>query len=260
MGAVLAKDQPIRRSSINKTSINGRTRLNVLGDGDDVAGLRGRLTAERDKHNEKHRQLSRVVSSCNQWCMQLRLHPHEMLAEAPPLDLKIRTSLTNAIEATRRQIVDLQREIAKARHAPLKRSSQRDAVGAYVMRLAARHGPRINFDVRGNVRIGWAEDIVAGKDDVLGMLCWLLGPDPLLAAFFRDLDTESEADGAMTPQERDEAVDRFSQTLLQLERQECYLIESAARDGTEVIPRAECSPLAVLGLVIVTKEVQQQVA
>jgi len=59
-------------------------------------------------------------------------------------------------------------------------------------RLALRARPKIGFDARGNARVMWAEDMVAGKDDVLGLLAFALGPEQLLAAFSRDLELEPE--------------------------------------------------------------------
>ena len=92
----------------------------------------------------------------------------------------------------REKIADVQlRELAQVRRAPLRKQSQLQAVSEYLTRLAAGAAEN-RVDARGNARVMWAEDMVAGKDDVLGLLAFALGPEQLLAAFSRDLELEPE--------------------------------------------------------------------
>jgi hypothetical protein len=236
-----------------------QNRLNMLPD--DAGDLRQRLVSEREKQALRANYLQRLVSACNQWLFQLRLAPGTALETHPPLNLTIRTSLPHAVESTRRQIADLQKEIAKVRSAPLKISSKRDAARAYLERLAQVYAPRLVLDARGNAKAMWREDMVVSKDEILALIVWALGPNgpaELVEAFA--IDEEPEPEGALTPLEKEETLSRFNKTLLTLERQENSLISCAAADGHEITRQPDASPLAVLNLVIVQQEPVQQVA
>jgi hypothetical protein len=193
--------------------------------------------------------------------MQLRLVPGTTLEIHPPLNLTIKTSLPKAVEATREQIADLQKEIARVRAAPLKVSSKRDAARAYLERLAQVYAPRLVFDGRGNAKATWREDMVVSKDEILALIVWALGPNgpPELVEAFQ-IDEEPELEGALTPLEKEETLGRFSKTLLTLERQENSLISCACADGFELTRRPDADPMAVLNLQIVAQEPAQQVA
>ena len=59
----------------------------------------------------------------------------------------------------------------------------------HISRLAQAR-PKIVFDVRGNASVHWVDDIVTGKDDLLSVLAWALGPQQLAAAFARQLEEQ----------------------------------------------------------------------
>jgi hypothetical protein len=237
-----------------------QNRIN-MADGASDSLIRDRLIVERDKQALRANHLQRLVSSCNQFLMQLRLVLGTALEVHPSLNLTIKTSLPAAVESTRRQIADLQKEIAKVRSAPLKVSSKRDAARAYLERLAQVYAPRLVFDGRGAAKATWREDMVVSKDEILSLIVWALGPNgpqELVEAF--QIDEEPEPEGALTPLEKEETLGRFNKTLLTLERQENSLISCAAADGHEITRRPDANPMAVLNLVIVAQEPQQQVA
>jgi hypothetical protein len=148
-----------------------QARINMADGGSDSL-IRDRLTAERDKQSLRHNHLQRLVSACNQFVMQLRLAPGTALEVHPPLNLTIKTSLPQAVESTRRQIVEVQAEIAKVCAAPLKVSSKREAARAYLERLAHTYAPRIVFDGRGGAKAMWREDMCCqqGRDSVADRL------------------------------------------------------------------------------------------
>jgi hypothetical protein len=99
--------------------------------------------------------------------------------------------------------------------------------------------------VRGNARLAWTEDLVVSKDDLLGLLAFVLGPEQLSAAFTRELELEPERADAVTPLERDKRLAELAASLLSLERREEELISRAAaealscRDGRMLI-RVRC--------------------
>jgi hypothetical protein len=218
--------------------------------------MRERLTVERDRHGERHRQFSMLVSRLNQWCIELRLPPRTLLELASAvLDIKLASgeTVSGAVAAVRSEIAGVQRELASVRAAPLKKSSQQEAINAYLARLAQSARPRIGFDVRGNARVSWTEDMIVSKDDLLGLLAFILGPEQISAAFARELEQEPERADALSPLERDKRIAELSASLLSLERREETLIERAASDGIEVLRRSDAAPLAVLGVEIVAK-------
>ena len=101
----------------------------------------------------------------------------------------------------------------------------------------------------------WAEDMVAGKDDVLGLLAFALGPEQLLAAFSRDLELEPEPADALSSGERDKRISELSDSLLSLERREEGLMR-AAQDGIDVLRRGDADPRCVLGVTVIKAQAQ----
>jgi hypothetical protein len=235
-----------------------QARINQSDGAEDLFRLR--LTAERDRHEHRHATLARLVSSCNQFLMQLRLAPGTALEVHPPLDLSIKTSLPRAVEATRTRIADLQQEIARTRALPIKHASRQEAIDRYLNRLSLCFAPKVGFDVHGNARVIWNEEIVHSKDDVLGLLHWL-APATVSKAFAELLAAEPEPEEAISPAERDQQLGRFADTLLVLERQEEHLVSFAATsEGIEILRRHDAAPMAVLNLVIVRQEAEAKVA
>jgi hypothetical protein len=263
--AMLADLQAARDSALD-SSRSAQQRLNQLADADTDPRLRDRVAAEQSKHTLRYNQLHRLVSEVNQWLVQLRLAPGFVLAPAPPLDINSRRAAplptpANAVAGMREDIANVKREMAAVRAAPLKRNSQREAAVAHLSNLARRVRPRISFDARGVARIGWAEDMVVDKSEVLGMIVWALGPENF-KCFERalDLDAGPEPENAISQAEREQQLDKLATTLLTLERQEEFHINRAAADGMEILRRPDASPLAVLGIAIVAQEAEAAVA
>jgi hypothetical protein len=204
--------------------------------------LRERLVVERDKHAERHRVLSMLVSRVNQFCVELRGNVALECAPAVEIKLKASETVVAALAATRAQIAGVQRELAAVRKAPLCRSSQEEAIRAHLARLVQR--PKIGFDARGGALVTWVEDM-ATMDGVLGLLAFVL-PEQVSAAFAHDLEPESP--GAVSPLEREKRISELSVSLLALERTEEALIERAASEGIELARRGDASPVAVLGV------------
>jgi hypothetical protein len=230
-------------------------RMNMLPD---TAGqIHQRLVTERDKHAREHNQILRLWSACNQWLVQLRLAPGQILAPVSAAGIKPRPGETaaEAIDKLRAQIGVLSQQIVAARRAPLRRQSKADALAKRLASLALRSRPRINFDQHGNATIIWTEDL-ATSDFVLGLMA-LFFPHEIAATFIGD-DAESEGDpeGAMTPADRDAAVAKLQADLLSLERIEAELLDQAG----SVLPRPDMNPLAYLGVAIVAAEVEASAA
>jgi hypothetical protein len=152
-----------------------------------------------------------------------------------------------AIVATRSQIGVVNQQIFTARRAPLKRASKQEAFAKRLASMALRSRPRVAFDAHGNASITWAEDL-ATMDSVLGLLALCI-PQELTQAFV-DEDAkpeEGDPENALSPQEREQAVNKLQTDLLALERIEAALLDRA----DNVLPRPDMSPLAYLGIEIV---------
>jgi hypothetical protein len=221
----------------------------------DAVGLREKLEVERDRFAERHRVLAMLVSRLNQWHVELRLGPNIVLELAPVVEVKLKASETcaAALASVRESIARTQQEIAQVRKAPLRRSSQQEAVRAYLARLAQQVRPKVGFDARGGASVRWIEDM-ATMDAVLGLLAFVVGSEQVTAAFTRQLEEEPEAPGALSPLEREKKVNELAIRLLELERVEESLIGRAADEGIELARRGDASPLAVLGVAIVARE------
>src|SRR6516165_1560670 len=215
--------------------------------------LRERLAVEREKHAERHRVLSLLVSRCNQFLFELRGNVALEVAPAVEIKLKASETVVAALAAAREQIAGVQRELVQVRKAPLCRSSQEEAIRAHLSRLVQR--PKIGFDARGGALLTWTEDM-ATMDGVLGLLAFVLGPEQVSAAFSRDLEPESPA--AVTPLEREKRISELSVSLLALERTEEALLLRAAGEGIELARRSDASPVAVLGVVVVNANARTQ--
>ena len=85
--------------------------------------------------------------------------------------------------------------------------------------------------------------------DFLGLLCWVLGPDLVIARFEKELDTIADDKSAMGQQQREEALAQISSDALEIHRSICALIWAAEARG-EIIefPSADVPPEAVIGV------------
>jgi hypothetical protein len=247
----------IMRDEALDAARSAQNRINMLPQ--DATQMQAKLIVERDKHTQRNNHLHRLLSATNQWMFQLRLAPGYVLVPVRP-DVKLKPGETaaDAIENIRSQIAVIGVQIAAARSAPLKQSSRKDAVAEHLARLALRVRPKLGFDAKGNAKTLWAEDMVVNKDEVLGLICWALGPlgpEELTSAFL--IEQEPDPEGALSPAERDAAVSKLSDDLLALERVEAALLDRA--DGS-VLPRPEMNPIAYLQVQVVAQEVQAAVA
>ena len=113
-------------------------------------GLRDELGAEARRHGDRHRQLSLLLNRINQWITEVRLPAGTTLQPAPRADIKRKNgqTLPEAISDVRGKISELNQQMVVVRSAPMRKSSQREAVIAYVGGLAERAMPRVVFDVR----------------------------------------------------------------------------------------------------------------
>jgi hypothetical protein len=222
--------------------------------------LRGKLESERDKAAERHRQLAMLTSRVHQWWHELRLGPAHRLECQPPynhVQLQPGVTLAEAVGKVRDEIADVKRQIAEVRSAPLRLESKMEALSLYIDGLVRRAKPKVGFDVKGNARVLWTEDLVVSKDDLLGLLAFILGPEAVATAIANDIEQEGdEPANAVTPTQRAEKLAELAEALLKLERRECAWLSC---DDT-LLPRADTDPLAYLHVRIAQAAPAQAVA
>jgi hypothetical protein len=214
--------------------------------------LRTKLEQQRDQHARNHVQLHRLHSAINQWLFQLRLAPNQVLQSfSVASSLRKGQSVAEAVSECRAEIDALNKQIAATRLLPLKHESRRDAVIAHLHRLALRVTPRLGYDRDGNARTLWSEEMVVNKDEVLGLICWCLGPNgPIELAEAFEVAAGPEPENAISQIDKELKMNELAATLLLLERKEAVLLNNS--DGN-IHPRAEMSPFAYLQVRIAEK-------
>jgi hypothetical protein len=242
------------RDAALDASRSAQQRLNDLPDDADRL-LRERLQAQRDSYALRNNTLHRLLSATNQWLFQLRLPPGCCLKPATvPVTLAKGQTAAEAIGKLRVEMLAIAQELAKVRHAPLPKNDLIALCESYVAQRGAVNGPRIAV-VRDQLTLQWPDDVIANKQELLSVLCWL-APTSVVAALKREIEQSPAAANAMPAADRIAKVAGLEAALLDLERRESSLLDKA--DG--VLPRPDMSPAAFLGVEIVAQEPAQQVA
>jgi hypothetical protein len=240
----------LQRMASEDAARSANTRLNSLPH-DAAPELQAGLALERDRHNQRFRALSALIHKVNEWIMRLPGNAVLEQVQAADITLKEGEPLPKQIGDVRGGIFNLARQLAQVKAAPLRRSDQQEAISAYLARLAASAAPKISFDVRGNARVFFADDVIDGKECVLSLLSWALGPQTLAAAFSRQLEQEPERADALSPAERERRTKELSDRLLEHEHREEQLLVIAENQGLTIERRPDADPRAVLGLTVV---------
>ncbi len=87
--------------------------------------------------------------------------------------------------------------------------------------------------------------------DTIGLLAWMF-KDALIAALDREIDAEADDAAALTHEQRQQREAEALGDLLAVERDECALVWQGQAQGLPVEHRADISPLALLGLRLIT--------
>jgi hypothetical protein len=242
----------LARDSAMDAARSAQQRLNDLpGDVDQL--LRDRLAAQVSLQTQRNSQLHRLLSSVNQFLFSLRLRPGEVLAPVTvPVTLAKGETAAQAVGKLRVEMLQLQQELARVRHAPLPISDQIGAAERYVAQRGAVAGPRVGV-VRDQLQLQWPDDVIGSKQDLIGVLCWL-APTSVVAALKREIEAGPAPVNPMSAAVRDAKIVELSAKLLELERCEAALLDDT------ILPRHDMNPLAYLQVEIRTEARAQQVA
>jgi len=185
--------------------------------------------------------------------------------DGEPPSLNKNEGLLDAISRLQRRGRDLKATLHQIRSSCLPKSyciqRAREMAEALVMRGTPDVSMLIEHDgdiiwptirVQSEV-IGTAQRALAFHDaiDVVGLFAWL-HRDALIAALDREIASEADDKAALTPEARQKAEAEVMADLLAVERDECALVWQAQAQGLPVEHRADISPLALLGVVLVT--------
>jgi len=87
--------------------------------------------------------------------------------------------------------------------------------------------------------------------DAVALVAWMF-KDALIAALDREIDAEADDAASLSHEERQRREAEAQGDLLAVERDECALVWQAQAQGLPCEFRADCSPLAILGLRLIT--------
>jgi hypothetical protein len=217
---------------------------------DAADAMRTRLAAERDRHNTRHNQLSRLLSASRQWIAQQR--PGIVLEVAPAVSVALKNgeTLSAAIGSVREEIAATKRDLQSVRSAPMPASELKRLAEERVVSLM-RQGKVGVAIVRDELKLSFKGDMAA-PEDVLALLSWF-APEQLLRRLEYEIDQLPARDDALSADARIKRAAELEAQLLELERREEALVMRAADDGLDVLRRPDANPCCVLGVVVTAR-------
>jgi hypothetical protein len=248
----------VQRLGAEDAMRSANTRLNSLPRDADRE-LVSRLTAERDKHSERHRVLSLLVNKVNEFVM--KLHASAVLEPMVIADVELKNGETfqQVLERTRSEISAINERLAIVRRSPLPKSEQQKLAAEFVERLARQSGPTVGV-VKDALRVGWRDSVVGSTDEVLAVLAWA-APELVRAALVRAIDEAPVPIAPMHAGEREELVAKLEGQLFEHELvEECLVQKMHAAGLVDTMRRVDIANLGVVLGVTVARKAQAQVA
>jgi hypothetical protein len=213
---------------------------------------------------------SRVLSAVEDFLKSGR--PAGTTLDAAETEVKLAKgeSIIDAVANRRKRVIELKASLARISAAPLPHSFARAAIKKQLELLAAKGAPvvteviaqpdgRLRFPqqmLRSQVfNIPKSGPVAAYTEqtDVLAILCWMFEAE-MLAKLDAVLDSSySEADDeALTVEARHQRITELTAQLIDVERQESFLVWRAMDERLPVEHRADCAPQALLQCRLVT--------
>ncbi|MBA4033199.1 MAG: hypothetical protein C0480_01145 [Bradyrhizobium sp.] len=189
----------------------------------------------------------------------------------PPL-LKDVPNIGEAIELRRRRVRELRADMNRIASSCYPASFAKQRAREQVEALAMRGAASVSRLVEHNGDIEWPTTqlralvqnvdapgavVISEAVDTLGLFAWL-HRDAMIKKLDAEIDTESDEPAAMSIEDREVRTAEVLADLLSVEREEAELIWRAEDVGMTVEHRADCSPLAILGVAFVTAPAGQR--
>lgn len=232
-----------------------------------LAGDLKRLNDLNEVRSAAWRAASHTLASVEAWLKSGRpsgtvLEDHGDASE--PRLLK-GENILDAVERLRRRARELKADAHRIRSAPYPSSYCKQQARAQVEALAQRgavsvarlieHDGPVEFAtmrVQSTVFNAQAGAVAfAELPDTLALTAWL-HKDALIAALDGEIDAEGDDAAALTPEQREQREAEVMADLLACERDESELVWQAQAQNLPAEHRADCSPVAILGVQIVT--------
>ncbi len=241
---------------------SARARINGMGRDADPRIVE-KLQQAAERHRQRHDDLHALTASVRQWLNGLA--PGVALETYAAVGTKPHKGETvvQAIARLRDEITATKNHLRTVKAAPLPRADAKALAAVYVQQLAERGRPQVWFD-RERLNVAFVDprrpDSFAHFLDVAAFAAWL-NPDVMVTRFEEAIDAlPPETQTAMPKEEQEKRAAELAAALLELERQEEFLISTAAGDGLAIERRPTASPAAVLSVVVVAKQNAAQAA
>jgi hypothetical protein len=226
-----------------------------------------RLKQLQEVRTAAFQSASAAMTNAETWLRDGR--PHGTTLEAievdPPKLAKGENSLLDQIENRRRRVRELRADLHRIESAPFPSTYAKQKMRAQIEALAMQGAPsvsrlveldgpvdfqtqRMQSDVYGTEKRAIAFSEPA---DAVALVAFLHKP-ALIAALDAEIDAEADDAGALTHEARQIRTAEVKGDLLDIEIQEAALIWQAQAQGLPVEHRAECDPLAILQIKLVT--------
>jgi hypothetical protein len=223
-----------------------------------------RISELREVRSAAWSAASLTLSNVETW---LRIgRPHCTTLEqfdGPQQTLNKGEDVVSAIERHRRRNRELQADLHRIRSAPNPASFAKRKLREQVEQLAQRgapvvsgvieHGDKLQFQreqmhniPKAPAAIGYAEVI-----DPIALVAWLL-KDAVIKRLDAAIDAESDDDAALSHEAREKAEAEALSDILANDRSESFFLALAQSQGMQIGHRSDISPLALLGLRLIT--------
>ncbi|MET4036505.1 hypothetical protein ABIB94_008102 [Bradyrhizobium sp. JR7.2] len=184
--------------------------------------------------------------------------------EVPKL-AKGENGVLDAIENRRRRVRELRADLHRIRSAPFPSAHAKQQMREQIEALAMQGGPSVSLLIEHDGKIVWPmqmtrSELRGGERpalafsetlDAVALTCWL-HKSALIAALDREIGTESDDPASLSHEAREKAEAEVMGDLLDIERQEAALVFQAQQSLLPCEHRADISPVALLGLRLVT--------
>jgi hypothetical protein len=194
--------------------------------------------------------------------------PGNTVVEAVDVDVpkpaKGEAGLLDQIETRRRRVRELKADLHRIASAPYPSAHARAKVRQEVEALAQIGQPALTNVIEHDGKIVWPSKIVQSEvyteqralafteqPDALALIAYLLKPQ-LIAALDREIDAEADDPASLSHTDREVRAAEVQADLVEVERVEAELVFEAWSKNLPVEHRSDVSPLALLGVRLVT--------
>jgi hypothetical protein len=211
---------------------------------------------------------SRVLSSVEEWLKTGR--PANCTLEAVETELpkpaRGENALLDQIENRRRRVRELRADLHRVESSCLPSNDAKAMVRAEIEALATRGAVDVTPVIEHGGKIAWpmitVRSTVYGQSagtvafaevpDMLGILAWFIR-DHVIKVLDGEADAEGDDANALSAEEREQRSAVLLGDIVDIERQEAELVFAAQAQGISVEHRGDVSPLALLGLKLITR-------